>query len=125
MLTIFKCPECGKLAIFLAAVDGPVHCGDIEMKKLIAGATDGAKEKHVPVVAIDGNKVTVAVGSVEHPMTPEHLIDTIIVETNKGVHIKELTAEDKPYAEFTLADGETFVTAYENCNLHGLWKAGI
>ena len=58
-------------------------------------------------------------------MTPEHLINFIMIETNLGKQYKGITAEDKPHAEFVLQDGEKLVAAYEYCNLHGLWKAEV
>ena len=81
------------------------------LRSLKANTTDAAVEKHVPVVTQDGNKITVAVSSVEHPMLPEHYIMGVYIETKK------------PEAVFTLADGDEFVAAYEYCNLHGLWKS--
>ena len=41
------------------------------LEEIKANTTDAAVEKHVPVVTQDGNKVSVAVSSVEHPMLPE------------------------------------------------------
>ena len=46
--------------------------------------TDAAVEKHVPVIQIDGSKVTVTVGSAEHPMIPEHYIQWIALATRQG-----------------------------------------
>lgn len=79
--------------------------------------------KHVPVVEKDGNKVTVKVGSVTHPMLEEHHIAFIAIETKQGSQIKYLKAGEAPEAVFAIADGDEFVAAYEYCNLHGLWKA--
>ena len=97
-------------------------CGQ-KMTELVPGITDGAHEKHVPVVSINGDNVVVEVGSVEHPMVEEHYIQWIVIETTKGNHKVKLEYTDKPRAEFKLANGETFVAAYEYCNLHGLWKS--
>ncbi len=47
-------------------------------------ASEGAGEKHLPVVERDGDKITVKVGSVFHPMTKEHSITWIFLETQKG-----------------------------------------
>ena len=44
------------------------------LKSLRANTTDAAVEKHLPVVTQEGNKITVAVSSVEHPMHPENYI---------------------------------------------------
>ena len=92
------------------------------MVELVPNTTDGAHEKHVPAVEIDGNKVTVTVGEVEHPMMDAHYIQWIILETNMGRARRELKPGAKPQAVFMLAEGEEPVAAYEYCNLHGFWK---
>ena len=96
-------------------------CGQ-KMKELVPGTSDGAAEKHVPVFSVDGNKVTVTVGSVEHPMVEAHFIEWIAVETTRGVYRKQLSPSCKPCADFCLTEGESFIAAYAYCNLHGLWK---
>ena len=101
----------------------PVVCCGEKMTELIPGTSDGAHEKHVPAFEVNGNKVSVKVGSVEHPMMEKHYIQWILIETNFGTHCRSLTPEDKPEAEFFLADGEKLIAVYEYCNLHGLWKA--
>ena len=40
-----------------------------------------------------------------------------------GVQIKHLTPGSKPQAVFALTQGDSVVSAYAYCNLHGLWKA--
>ena len=95
------------------------------MTELKGNTSDGATEKHVPVVSVDGDKVTVKVGSVDHPMLEEHFIQWIVLETTKGFQKKNLKPGEKPEATFALTDGEKAVAAYEYCNLHGLWKADI
>lgn len=102
---------------FLGGVSG--------LKLLTANTVDAAKEKHVPVVTADGNKVTVSVGSVEHPMTNEHHIKCVILETNVGFTYRELNYTGSPKAEFLLAEGDKAVAVYEFCNLHGLWKTQL
>ena len=93
------------------------------MQEIIPGTTDGALEKHVPVIEVEGNKVTVRVGAVEHPMLPEHYIEWIALETAQGNQRKPLAPGQKPEAVFMLAEGDSVVAAYEYCNLHSLWKA--
>ncbi len=44
----------------------PSCCGE-PMELLVAGSTDAATEKHVPVVTKDGNHIKVSVGEVAHP----------------------------------------------------------
>lgn len=102
-----------------------LSCNGAPMKNLAANTTDAAQEKHVPVVEIEGNKVTVKVGSVPHPMTEPHLIEWIYLQTKFGGQYRRLTPTDKPEAVFLLAEGDTPLAAYEYCNLHGLWKAAI
>ena len=53
------------------------------MVELKANSTDAAGEKHVPVITVEGNKVHVVVGSVLHPMTEEHSIQFIALETKR------------------------------------------
>ena len=122
MLKIFKCNHCGN--IFEVVNDAkvvPVCCGE-PVRELKANTTDAAQEKHVPEVSVEGNLVKVKVGSVEHPMTEEHHIAFIYLETENGVARKDLDHTGKPEAVFALAEGEKPVAVYEYCNLHGLWK---
>ena len=58
-----------------------------------------------------------------HPMIPEHFIEWIALETREGVQIKHLTPGSKPQVVFALTQGDSVVSAYAYCNLHGLWKA--
>ncbi len=122
-MRFFKCELCGNIITVLKDGGGPLSCCGQGMKELIPGTTDAAQEKHVPVVSVTGDKVTVKVGSVEHPMTDAHLIEWIAIETSKGCQLRKLTPQDKPEATFQLSEGETLVATYEYCNLHGLWKA--
>lgn len=103
----------------------PVVCCGEKMTELKANTSDGAGEKHVPVVQVEGSKVTVKVGEVTHPMLEEHHIAWIYLETSRGGQIKYLDHTGAPEAVFALAEGEQAVAAYEYCNLHGLWKAEI
>lgn len=122
-MKFYVCKHCGNLILMVKDSGvNPVCCGEA-MMELIPGTVDAAVEKHVPVFEIQGNTVKVKVGSVEHPMTKEHLIDFIAIETTNGSQIKHLTADMKPEAEFNLAEGEKLVAVYEHCNIHGLWKA--
>ena len=77
------------------------------------------------LLAVDGCKVTVTISTVEHPMTQEHYIQWVSLETKKGNQRKLLTPSDKPVVEFCLCDGDEVVAAYAYCNLHGLWKSVV
>lgn len=89
--------------------------------ELTANTTDGAYEKHVPVIEQKGDHVTVRVGSVPHPMLDVHWIEWIVLETAAGYQKKDLKPGEAPEAEFAVT--EPVIAAYEYCNLHGLWKA--
>ncbi len=121
----FICKHCGNIITLLEDSGVPVVCCGENMKELTANTTDGAQEKHVPAVEKEGNKLSVAVGSVLHPMLPEHHIAWIYLQTNLGGQFKYLEVGAEPKAEFILSEGETPVAAFEYCNLHGLWKAAI
>ncbi len=122
-MKFYRCAKCGKIIEIVKDTGVPTICCGEEMKELVPGTSDGASEKHVPVISVSGNKVTVTVGSAEHPMLPEHYIEWIILETDKGVQKKTLQPGQKPAAEFVLSEGEKVLAAYEYCNLHRLWKA--
>lgn len=92
-------------------------------EELTANTTDGAYEKHVPVIEQDGDTVTVRVGSVEHPSLPTHYIEWILLETEQGFQIHYLKPGMHPETVFRV--NERVVAAYEYCNLHGLWKAEV
>ncbi len=124
-MKIYKCPVCGNVIEKLYDSSVPVVCCGKPMEELKAGVTDAALEKHVPVCEVKDGRLTVKVGSVEHPMTKEHYIAFIIAKAGETVMRRELTPEDKPEAEFCLNGYHGNVEVYEYCNLHGLWKAEI
>ncbi len=125
MLKFYICETCKNIITKIVDSKVPVVCCGKPMKELVPGAVDGALEKHVPAVTIEGNTVKVQIGEVIHPMLPEHYIQFIALETKTGVQIKNLKAGDEPKAEFVLADGDEAVAVYEYCNLHGLWVKEI
>ncbi len=121
----FRCNHCGNLVgMILSSGVIPVCCGD-PMELLKANTSDGATEKHVPVVTVNGQEVTVNVGSVDHPMVPEHYIQWIYLQTEKGGQRKALQPGEKPQATFALTADDKALIAFEYCNLHGLWKAEL
>ena len=91
--------------------------------ELIANTTDAATEKHVPMITVNGDEVTVTVGSVEHPSLSAHYIEWIILVTEAGFQIHYLKPGQAPRAVFKTT--ERVVAAYEYCNLHGLWMAAL
>lgn len=124
-MQFFKCEHCGNVIHYMTDNGIPVMCCGELMQELIPGTSDGAAEKHVPVMKKEGNTVQVFVGEVEHPMVENHYIEWIVLETVKGTQSVHLKPGQTPYGEFVLAEGDDVVAAYEYCNLHGLWKAAI
>ena len=124
-MKFYVCNHCGNIVQYVKNKGVPVVCCGEKMTELIPGTSDGAAEKHVPAVKVDGSRVTVTVGSVEHPMLDAHYIEWVILETEKGYQKVELKPDQPPVAEFVVAEGDKPVAAYEYCNLHGLWKAEI
>jgi superoxide reductase len=154
-ILFYSCENCGNIIELIKMEGGILTCCDKEMTKLVANSTDAAKEKHVPVAVIEGDKIKVTVGSIEHPMTAEHFIEWIALVTDGKVEIVKLEAGMAPKAEFANSSGEikkiftgkedevvpncegqpcnfvynkptaNEVTVYAYCNLHGLWKIEI
>ena len=118
----YICEHCGNIVEIIRESGAPLVCCGQHMTELIPGTSDGAYEKHVPVVTVNREDVLVEVGAVEHPMIETHYIQWIAIETTYASQRRRLSYTDKPRAEFKLAEGEEFVAAYEYCNLHGLWK---
>lgn len=122
-MKFFKCETCGNIIAMVKESGASVMCCSQKMTELVPSTTDAAVEKHVPVATVDGNKVSVVVGEVEHPMLDEHFIEWIVIKTTNGAQRKILKPGQAPKAEFVLAEGEALVATYAYCNLHGLWKA--
>src|SRR3712207_3040381 len=97
---IYKCNLCGNITEVVIEGGGELLCCGEPMQLLKENTTDGAKEKHVPVIEKIEGGYRVSVGSVEHPMTAEHYIQWIELITEDGVLRKYLKPEDKPVAEF-------------------------
>ncbi|MBO6162892.1 MAG: desulfoferrodoxin [Eubacterium sp.] len=122
-MEFYRCKHCGQIIEVVQGTGVPVICCGEPMEKLIPGTSDGAYEKHVPVIEVNGSIVTVSVGSVEHPMMEAHYIQWIALQTKEGFQRKVLKPGEAPKAVFALTEGDQVEAAYEYCNLHGLWKA--
>ena len=116
----YKCRHCGNVIEKVVDSGVAVVCCGEQMEELIPNTVDAGGEKHVPVVENLGEgQIRVKVGSVEHPMTPEHHIAFIYVETEKGGI--RINLKDKPEAVVCTCQSKP-IAVYEYCNLHGLWK---
>lgn len=122
----YICEHCGNLIGMIKDAGVKVVCCGQKMTKLEPGVVEASVEKHLPVVSVseDGKTVTANVGSVSHPMTPEHSITWVYLETDKGGQRKALSPDEAPVVKFALCD-EKPIAVYAYCNLHGLWKTEI
>lgn len=120
----YICEKCGNTVGMIHASGVPLVCCGQKMTAIEAGTVEASREKHIPVVEVSENAVKVVVGSVLHPMTEEHSITWVYLETDKGGQRKNLAAGDAPEVTFALAD-EKPIAVYAYCNLHGLWKTEI
>lgn len=120
----FICEHCGNIIGMIHNAGVPVVCCGQKMTQLIPGTVDASKEKHIPVATVEGNIVKVEVGSVAHPMTQEHHIAWVYLQTDKGGQRKNLDVEGQPEVTFALNE-EKAVAVYAYCNLHGLWKTDL
>ena len=118
----YVCEKCGNQVDIVKDSGVPMMCCGQKMTELVAGTTDAAVEKHVPVYEVKDGTVYVKVGEVEHPMMENHYIEWISLETNKGTQMKKLSPEQKPEVSFAICKDEVVEEVYAYCNLHGLWK---
>ena len=118
----YLCEHCGNMTALIKDSGVPMICCGQKMKELEPGSTDAAQEKHVPVCTAEGNMVSVAVGSVLHPMQPEHYIEWIALQSKEGLQLKHLHPGDEPKAVFALSPGDRAEAVYAYCNLHSLWR---
>jgi superoxide reductase len=118
---IYKCEVCGNIVEVLRTGAGALVCCGKEMRIFNENTSDGAKEKHLPVIEKTANGYIVKVGSVPHPMEEKHYIEWIELIADGISHRKFLKPGDKPQAEFCVKADK--VEAREYCNLHGLWKS--
>ncbi len=120
----YICEKCGNLVGVIRDGRVPMMCCGQKMTKIEAGTVEASREKHIPVAVVEGDKVIVTVGSVAHPMVPEHSIEWVYLQTDKGGQRKCLLPGAEPSVTFALCD-EKPVAVYAYCNLHGLWKTEI
>lgn len=125
MTTFLRCERCGNIITYLQTSGVIPQCCGEPMKQLIPGITDGKVECHLPDVKENSRELCVRVGKQDHPMTPEHRIEWIILETTDGFRVHFLTPADEPAACFGMGRGEKPVAVYAYCSLHGLWRTEV
>jgi len=121
-MKFYRSKKCGQMVAIVEKKGCPIMCCGEPMEEIVAGTTEAAAEKHIPVYEVKDNIVYVTVGSVEHPMLPEHYIEWIALQTKQGNQRKSLKPGEAPKACFALCEGDEVVAVYAYCNLHSLWK---
>jgi len=121
LLSVFKCEVCGNIVELVHSGGGTLVCCGQPMKLLAENTSEGAKEKHVPVIEKTAEGYRVTVGSVAHPMEADHYIQWIELLADGIAYRAFLKPGDKPEASFCVKAAK--VSAREYCNKHGLWKA--
>ena len=124
MKKFYVCRKCGNMVGMLHESGVPLMCCGQKMEELTPNTVEASQEKHLPVVAVNGDTVSVKVGSAAHPMMEEHFIEWIYLQTENGGQRKVLKPGDAPEAEFVLKNDKP-VAVYAFCNLHGLWMTEI
>lgn len=117
----YRCPVCGNIIAKVNDSGVPVHCCGKPMQEIIPGTVEASREKHIPEYKVEGNMVYVTVGSIEHPMIPEHYIEWISLQTKYGNQRRLLKPNEKPQTCFALCEGDEVEAVYAYCNLHDLW----
>ncbi len=117
---VYECKHCGVMVEVVRGAGGTLVCCGSEMSLLEENTTEAAVEKHVPVAETTAEGITVAVGSVHHPMEEKHLIEWIeVIQGDRAIR-HHLGAGAPPTATFKLSGDVDKIRAF--CNLHGLWK---
>lgn len=117
------CEHCGNPVVVIRDGGADLQCCGAKMKEIVPGTSDGAEEKHIPVYEVKDGTVTVTVGEAEHPMTPEHYIAWVCLETEDGLQYKQLEPNRAPRVSFCLSEKDRIKAVYAFCNQHSLWKA--
>jgi len=120
---IYRCEICGHLIEILNEGAPTLTCCNQLMTKLKPKTQDEGNEKHVPVIEEIPGGIKVKVGSISHPMIPEHFIKFIEVLTKDGVYRIELNAGQIPEVQFLGIKETDVIEAREFCNIHGFWKS--
>ena len=120
----YICRHCGNLIGMVHDSGVRVVCCGEEMEPLQPNTVEASSEKHLPVVTLEGSTLHVHVGSVDHPMLPEHYIEWVYVQTENGGQRKALKPGDAPSVSFSL-ENDKAVAVYAYCNLHGLWMTAL
>lgn len=118
----YQCKHCGNMVSMFRDTGVPMICCGEPMTELVANTVDASQEKHVPVITAEGDNIFVKVGSVPHPMTEEHRIVWIYLQTVNGEQLCCVDTKDTAEACFKTCEDDRMIAVFSYCNLHGLWK---
>ncbi|MBN2504312.1 MAG: desulfoferrodoxin [Bacilli bacterium] len=123
-MNIYYCKHCKRICYTYPVDSTLVCCGD-EMTLLEPKTTDQGNEKHLPVVErIAKDKIKISIGSVMHPMLPEHFIQWVFVAQDDTYQIKTFKPGEAPEVVMNIIPGQD-IKVYEFCNIHGLWMTEV
>ena len=120
----YICRHCGNLVHMIHDAGVPMMCCGQKMDELLPNTVEASGEKHLPAVTVEDGAVHVNVGSINHPMIPEHYIEWIYVQTENSGHLKIRKPGDEPSAAVCLGDDKP-LAVYAYCNPHGLWMTEL
>lgn len=123
-MKFYRCNSCGNIVALVKNGGGPLDCCGKPMELLAANTVEASAEKHIPAITRDEKKIYVNVGSIDHPMAPEHFIEWVYFQSEGKGQIIYLEPGDKPNVHFGIGHRKP-IAVYAYCNLHGLWKADL
>jgi superoxide reductase len=118
----YKCAHCGKIIFLYDKSEIPTVCCGEAMTELVPSTSGAQKELHLPVARRSSLIADVSVGGAAHPMTADHRIEWIYLETENGGQIRYLKPGGEASALFALHQDEA-VSVYAYCSMHGLWAS--
>ena len=121
-MKFYRCKVCGQIVAIVKKTGVPLVCCGKMMEEIVPGMVDASLEKHVPVYEVEDGKVTVRVGTIDHPMIEEHYIEWVALQTKNGNQRVKLNPNDAPVAHFAILEGDEVLAVYAYCNLHSLFK---
>lgn len=124
VLAVYKCNVCGNIVEVINPGEGQLVCCSVPMEQLKEQNSDEQlREKHVPIVIMEGENKTIRVGTIPHPMQKEHYIVFIeaISLDKKYLKRKFLSPNEEPKMVVKSCCNYDKFKARELCNIHGLW----
>ncbi len=118
---IYKCEVCGNIIEVLSVGGGELVCCQKPMSHIRENSIDAGKEKHIPIVKIENDKMLVTVGEIKHPMSDEHYIQWIEVILGEKIYRKNLKPNENPNTTFEILNHSKEIIVRAYCNIHGLW----